>query len=53
MPLLNTDPTDAYQVRRGDRIAQLIVQRVETIRWVERERLDGFDRGGGFGHSGR
>ena len=51
--LLNTDPEHDYDVRRGDRIAQLVVQRVERVSWVEVEALDGADRGGGFGHSGR
>ena len=51
--LLNTDPADDYQVQRGDRIAQLVVQPVEEVAWREVERLDGDDRGGGFGHSGR
>lgn len=51
--LLNTDPTDDYEVRRGDRIAQLVVQRVSEVVWREVENLDGDDRGGGFGHSGR
>jgi dUTP pyrophosphatase len=51
--LLNTDPTADYEISRGDRIAQLVVQRVEEIRWVEVDALDGLDRGGGFGHSGR
>ena len=51
--MLNTDPTDDYQVNRGDRIAQLVIQRVEEVRWVEVDELDGSDRGGGFGHSGR
>jgi len=40
-------------VHRGDRIAQLVVQRIEDTRWVPVERLDEDDRGGGFGHSGR
>ena len=40
-------------MHRGDRIAQLVVQRVEEVRWIEADSLDGFDRGGGFGHSGR
>ncbi len=53
VPLLNTDPQEPYRVHRGDRIAQLVVQRVEEIRWIETDSLDGFDRGGGFGHSGR
>ena len=51
--LLNTDPTADYAVHRGDRIAQLVVQRVSEIVWNEVESLDGDDRGGGFGHSGR
>ena len=51
--LLNTDPTAPFEVKRGDRIAQLVVQRVEEIRWVEVDELDANDRGGGFGHSGR
>ena len=51
--LLNTDPTNDYRVRRGDRIAQLVVQRVEAVAWQVVDELDGVDRGGGFGHSGR
>ena len=51
--LLNTDPTDSFQVRRGDRIAQLVVQRVEQVEWQIVQQLAGDDRGGGFGHSGR
>ena len=51
--LLNTDPTAPFEVKRGDRNAQLVVQRVEEIRWVEVDELDANDRGGGFGHSGR
>ncbi len=51
--LLNTDPATDYEVHRGDRIAQLVLQRVEQVEWLEVEALDGHDRGGGFGHSGR
>lgn len=51
--LLNTDPHDDYHVARGDRIAQLVVQRVAEIVWSEVDSLEGDDRGGGFGHSGR
>lgn len=51
--LLNTDPDEAYEVKRGDRIAQLVVQRVEDVEWDVVESLDDDDRGGGFGHSGR
>jgi dUTP pyrophosphatase len=51
--VLNTDPVEPFEIRRGDRIAQLVVQRVEEIVWVEVDEHDGDDRGGGFGHSGR
>jgi len=51
--LLNTDPVADYQVHRGDRIAQLVLQRVEEVAWHVVSELDGDDRGGGFGHSGR
>lgn len=51
--LLNTDPDNDYVVKRGDRIAQLVIQRVEEVRWVKVDSLDDNDRGGGFGHSGR
>jgi dUTP pyrophosphatase len=50
--LLNTDPTEPFHVHRGDRIAQLVVQRVEEVQWQVVESLDGDDRGGGFGHTG-
>ena len=51
--LLNTDPTRPYHVHRGDRIAQLVIQKVEDVTWVEVSELDANNRGGGFGHSGR
>lgn len=54
--LLNTDPEHVYLVERGDRIAQLVVQRVAEVAWREVGELDELDdgnRGGGFGHSGR
>jgi dUTP pyrophosphatase len=51
--LLNTDPTVEYHVHRGDRIAQLVIQRVDEVVWNVVPTLDGNDRGGGFGHSGR
>jgi dUTP pyrophosphatase len=51
--LLNTDAHEPFVVRRGERIAQLVVQRIEEVTWVPVEVLDGADRGGGFGHTGR
>jgi dUTP pyrophosphatase len=54
--LVNTDPTGPYTVNRGDRIAQLVVQRVESVDWIEVDELDvttrdtfGFGSTGGFG----
>lgn len=52
--LVNTDPDRAYHVRRGDRIAQLVIQRVDHVGFTLLGRLPGSERGtGGFGHSGR
>ena len=51
---INTDPSEPYEVQRGDRIAQLVIQSVEEVIWEEAEQLDETERGqGGFGHSGR
>jgi len=51
--LLNTDTSTPVQLRRGDRIAQLIVQRVSRARFVEVESLPDSVRGaGGFGSTG-
>lgn len=52
--LVNTDPTEDYKVHRGDRIAQLVIQKVEHVTWTAVDDLDATDRGtGGFGHTGR
>ena len=52
--LVNLDPRDAVVLHRGDRIAQLVVQKVEHAVFHEVERLPGSDRGeGGFGSSGQ
>jgi len=51
--LLNTDPTEAYDIEPGDRIAQLIVMPVPPVRFVPVEELPGSARGeGGFGSTG-
>jgi dUTP pyrophosphatase len=51
--LVNHDPVDPVRLRRGDRIAQLVVQRVEHARFHEVERLPGSARGeGGHGSTG-
>jgi len=52
--LVNLDPAEAFEVHRGDRIAQLVVQEVEEIAWREVPDLDDTARGtGGFGSTGR
>ncbi len=51
--LLNTDLTQPVDLRRGDRIAQLVVQRVEQVQFVEVDGLPESVRGeGGFGSTG-
>ena len=51
--LVNTDPTTPFEINRGDRIAQLVIQRVEQANFVEVEDLGDSERGsGGFGSTG-
>src|SRR5579862_5591096 len=51
--LLNTDVARPVSLRRGDRIAQLVVQRVENVTFREVPALPGSARGeGGFGSTG-
>lgn len=51
--LVNLGPS-AYTVRRGDRIAQVVIQRVEQARLEQVPALEPTDRdSGGFGHTGR
>ena len=51
--LVNLDPREPAVLRRGDRIAQLVVQRVEHAQFVEVESLDASVRGdGGYGSTG-
>ncbi|MHB1518837.1 MAG: dUTP diphosphatase [Acidimicrobiales bacterium] len=52
--LVNTDPSEPYEVRRGDRIAQLVVQPVATVTFSEVVTLHQSERGqNGFGSTGR
>ncbi|MEV4468209.1 dUTP diphosphatase [Nonomuraea sp. NPDC049504] len=52
--LINTDAKEPFRLRRGDRVAQLVVQRVERAVFYEVERLPGSVRGAnGFGSTGR
>jgi dUTP pyrophosphatase len=52
--LVNLDPREPFAVGRGDRIAQLVIQRVEYVEWREVDSLDDSARGtGGWGSTGR
>ncbi len=52
--LVNTDPAEPFEVVRGERIAQLVIQRVEHVGARGGDELDESARGvGGFGHTGR
>ncbi len=52
--LVNTDPSEDYEVKRGDRVAQLVVLRVEEVSLYRVQELVPTERDvGGWGHTGR
>ena len=52
--LINHDPKESVSFKRGDRVAQLVIQRVERAEFVEVQELPGSGRGtDGFGSTGR
>ena len=51
--LVNTDPSEDFEVKRGERIAQLVIQAYERVGFVEVDELPDSERGlGGFGSTG-
>jgi dUTP pyrophosphatase len=51
--LINLDPREPIELRRGDRVAQLVVQRVERASFIEVAELPSSVRGeGGYGSTG-
>ena len=51
--LINTDPSTPFEVIRGERIAQLVIQKIEVVQFDETDELPSSDRGeGGFGSTG-
>ena len=51
--LINHDLREAISFKKGDRIAQLVIQRVEAAHFVEVNELPGSERAeGGFGSTG-
>ena len=52
--MINTDKREAFHIKRGDRIAQLVIQKVESVVLRQIEELDDTSRGaGGFGSTGQ
>ena len=52
--LVNMDSTKTISIKRGDRVAQLVIQRVENVRFLPVTHLPGTERGaGGFGSTGK
>ncbi len=52
--VINTDPDSDFEIRRGDRVAQLVIQKVEQANFAAVDDLPESERGlGGFGHTGR
>ena len=41
-----------FIINRGDRIAQMVINKIESIEWLIVEELDSSDSSGGFGHTG-
>jgi dUTP pyrophosphatase len=51
--LLINQGKEPFEIKRGDRIAQMIIARVERVEWQQVDDLDQTARGeGGFGHTG-
>ncbi|CAB4550562.1 MAG: dUTP diphosphatase [Actinobacteria bacterium] len=52
--LVNMDRTNAISIKRGDRVAQIVIQRIENVNFVPVSQLPGTERGsGGFGSTGK
>ena len=52
--LINHDPKESVSFKRGDRVAQLVIQKVERAEFIEVQELPGSGRGtDGFGSTGR
>ena len=52
--MINTDKRDAFHIKRGDRIAQLVIQKIVEATTIQVSELDATSRGsGGFGSTGQ
>ncbi|MHB1253020.1 MAG: dUTP diphosphatase [Candidatus Humimicrobiaceae bacterium] len=51
--LINFDPIENFEIKRGDKICQLVIMKIENAEIIFKDELDDSDRGeGGFGSSG-
>jgi dUTP pyrophosphatase len=51
--LINLDPKNSFEIKKGDKICQLVILKVENATLIFQEELDKSDRGeGGFGSTG-
>ena len=52
--LLNTDKYESFPIKHGDRIAQMVIQKIEEVSFKQMPELDDTKRGaGGFGSTGK
>ncbi|MDI6799229.1 MAG: dUTP diphosphatase [Actinomycetota bacterium] len=52
--MLNTDKDEIFEIKRGERICQLVIQQVVSPKYIIAEELDDTTRGkGGFGSTGK
>ena len=52
--LLNTDKYESFHIKHGDRIAQMVIQKIEEVSFLLMPELDETERGaGGFGSTGK
>ena len=52
--LLVNHGQEAFVIKSGERIAQMVIAKFEQVTWVQTEELNSTERGsGGFGHSGK
>lgn len=52
--VINLDPNNEFKIKKGDKICQLVIQKVENVKLKVVEELDNTDRGEeGFGSTGR
>ncbi len=52
--LINMDPEKSFNIKKGDKICQMVIQKIEEVQLTETANLDDTGRGeGGFGSTGK